>query len=314
MNRLFFLILILGAVSACSPYAYQKEIDGFATSVMALTSATEQMRADLATEPDKLAQRALAVSGARADQDNRLCELTKRSASDPRSPEGLCRIKVGDTWYAPDKGDLETIEKLKVFRPLGAYASALSAVTNAEDSKEFGAAASELAERVGALVAVPAGAPAGKAANAFLDIVAFGVRISFEQSRLRQLRKSVNAVEPHMQKVMEDFGDGLEAIRKNRVAALHRRMGVIAEAFNGATNAATRKEYAAELLALPKSIRALQTTDASALATKMAAAHTALAKALNESRPSLNDVVAELSEFADLAIAFKDAVKGQGGA
>lgn len=309
-NRL--VLAAVAALAACSPYAYQTEIDGFAKSVGALTEGTERMRSDILAEPDEKALWMLSAPGATTDTRNALCELDKRSENDPRSAEGLCRIKVGDAWIDPTKDHPSDADELKKFRPLGAYAKALGAVANAEDSRAFDAAGRELAQRANAFVAAFGVAPVGAAVTAGVNIVSFGARLSLEQSRLGQLRMSVAAVEPHFKEAASLLGDGLEAVRRNRIAALHERMKLVAEAFNRARDPASRRQAAEELLRISAAIRDLQTTDAASLVEKMAAAHSALAKALSEREPQLNRVLEELTAFADLAIAFRNAINAEG--
>src|SRR5262245_11536997 len=194
MRAIVTPILAMWTCCACaSPYLYQKEVGSFSSSVVAtsdgLTQGFDNLDQDQAAAD--LAQVVSARAGVNLDP-----ACGQENSRDP------CRVLVPKTPLNPNLAakfaDVRAPEQ-KVVATLKAYAEGLAAVTNAQDRREYDAAASQLASSVAGLgtalgAAYPPAAASGPALSAAVTLVTSTIGGGLDAARYDTLRSAINAV------------------------------------------------------------------------------------------------------------------------
>lgn len=300
--RLAVAVLLI-SLQGCSPYLFSDEIARFDASTEQLAGSVETMRTSIADGPGK---RGFWTALRRFDA----VELSDGCAV--RLPEP-CQVLIdGEEVDALSKEDVEALEAIKVFGAFRRYAAGLKAVTRAEDRAAFDAANAGLASSVGGLIKVVP-LPAAQAASAMAEaaVRAGGAVVGFalDTERRKALEAAVLRVDPFMDDLKDELAGALDDIAAAQAISLRIRADRAAEALRRSRGAAERRRLVEEVFALTSGIRALDTADAGAVATRLAEAHAALATALQTAEPDLGETLGALRKFADAAAGLRKAIE-----
>lgn len=325
MRAIILLFAATATLCACSsPYVYQKEMGSFRSSVAGVSDAVTQGLDNL--DQDQAAADLAQVVGARAGVDlDPACG--KESTPDP------CRVMVHgkkpDSYLAGLFSDLKPPER-KVVATLKAYADGLAAITNAQDRKDYDAAASQLASSVAGLgtalgAVTPGGAAAGPALSAVVTFATWGIGQSLDEARYDTLRSAINAVGmPSIDlggqsaiKVVADKGitPALSAVRSARITLLSRQLNARQDRINldlVATGAAqvSLDRYdtpLTDLASLVVTLNVVRAVDPGAVGKSLVNAHDDLMKAVNDKSRQFQSLVSSIAEFAEKAAAVENA-------
>jgi len=182
MRGIIALVAATWTLCGCSPYLYQNEVGSFSSSVVAVSNGVTQGLDNL--DQDQAAADLAQVVGARAG-------VNLSPGCGNESPNDLCRLLVPKT--ASDRSAAQKFgpynsQVLNVLTALTAYADGLAAITNAQDRKDYDAAASQLASSVGALGtalggADPRAAAAGPALSAVVTLATWTIGAGLDAAR-----------------------------------------------------------------------------------------------------------------------------------
>lgn len=287
--------------SGCAPYAYKKEIESFSNATKAFSAGVDEVRADLAAQPEKDA-----YWEAYEKADERTMLSPTRCLATNTKPTERCALRVAGETAELTALERQTIKQLATLKRFSNYASALSAVANAEDSDNFTAASAQLATNATAFIGIATGG-AGALVGPVIQTALTLERLSLEQARLQQLRKSVAVVDTKMPAAGKGIANALTDLKKYRIEGVNGRMDAVEKVLRRSTDYTERAVLIREMQAGADEIARLQAQDPAKLVNAMVGAHAALAKALVSPRVELAVVVKEISAFADLAEAFKTA-------
>lgn len=295
--------LCLGLFAAgCSPYAYTKEIESFANSTKAFSAGIDQITADIVAKPS---EKAFWVAYGNPTVPTLLDPQTC-SAPNPK-PTQRCSLRANGENHRLTPTDLQLLASLKNLNAFSKYAAALSAVSNADDRAAFDAAAGRLASSAATFtggLGPSAGAITGPVVEATFAIQG----IALDQARLRQLQRSVASVDAKLPAASKRLATALSDLKAKRVKAAYDQHLSVQLALPVAVTNSERAEIIRELQKGANEISNLQAQDPKKLVDAMVSAHSALAKALKDPRVNLADVAKELSNFAEIANAFKAAL------
>jgi hypothetical protein len=311
----------------CSPYLYEKEVGSFSSSVSDVWSAVTQGLDNL--DQDQSAADLAEVVSARAGVN-----LSTECGSE--NPNQACRLMVipktdPDTSAADKFGPVKP-QLLKVLVALKGYADGLAAVTNAQDRKDYDAAASQLASSVAGLgtalgASAPGGAAAGPALSAVTELVTWTIGEGLDAARYKTLRSAINAVgspsidvEGQKTSAIQIVADiaitpELKAVRSARITLLFRQLNARADRINSDLAAAKTARVSLdrydtplmELASLVVTLNAIKGVDPEAVGSSLVNAHDELQKAVNDKSRQFQNLVSSLADFADKAAAVEKA-------
>lgn len=294
-----FVALMAGG---CSPYAYKKEIESFAKSTNAFSAGVNEISADLIAQPGRRA-----YWEAYSNPDAQVILSPQKCLATNTKPTERCVMRVAGKDVGLSQVDLGVLQSLKSLHAFSKYASALSAVANAEDSANFNAAAGQLTTKTSAFVATISSG-GGALVPPILQAGFALQRLTLEHARLKQLRKSVAEVDKVMPAATRRLSSALFNLKKARTEDLLSQMLLVEVALENEKNAADRALLIRTLQEGAADVARLQSQDPTKMVTAMAKSHGALAKALQSPEPKLEDVAREIAAFADIAEAFKAAL------
>ena len=326
MRGIIALVAATWTLCGCSPYLYQNEVGSFSSSVVAVSNGVTQGLDNL--DQDQAAADLAQVVGARAGVN-----LSPGCGSeDPNEP---CRLMVPgkkpDADLAGKFADVKARDE-KVLAALKAYADGLAAVTNAQDRKDYDAAASQLASSVGALGTAlgagnPRGAAAGPALAAVVTLGTWTIGEGLDVARYDTLRSAINAVgtpsaDLEKQSAIQVVADkaitpALEALKSARITLLSRQLNARQDRINLDLNAADAAPVSSErdrygtsvtdLASLVAMLNTIRAVDPTAVGKSLVEAHNDLQKAVNDKSRQFQSLVSSLAEFADRAAAVEKA-------
>jgi hypothetical protein len=316
MRNKFALLMTLPTLSACSsPYVYEKEIASFGSSVTTVSTAITQGLADI-EQDQSAADLAIVVAGRTGINVSTNCSTPARAANDP------CRLLPYGT--QPVRLVAADFDEQKLRRDLGllkAYAQGLAAVANAQDRKDYDAAAAQLASSVGALASsIPSGptAAAGVVLPAVIKFTTFTIGESLDQARFDTLKSALNAVgtpakgadRSPIQVVADDFvAKALKYITRARIELLFAQLNARKERINTDLARLSPSRISIErydtpvtnLEALTATLNSVRSIDPSAVANSMVKAHNDLRDAVNDPNTQYATLLKSITDFADQA-------------
>jgi hypothetical protein len=325
MKAMVLLSVAIAALCGCStPYLYQKEVGSFSSSVTAVADAVTQGFDTV--DQDQAAADIAQVVGARTGVDlDPTCG--RESSSDP------CRVtplgERPDQNLAGKFADIKPKEK-KVVAALKAYADGLAAVTNAQDRKDYDAAASQLASSVASLgtalgAVTSTGAAAGPALSALVAFGTFTIGSGLDQARYDTLKSAINAVgmpsaDLGGQSAIQIAANkgvtpAISAVRSARITLLFRQLNAQQDRINLDLKAAGAAHVSPERFDRPLSDLALlvatlnleRAVDPGAVGKSLVKAHDDLVKAVNDQSRQFESLVNSIADFAEKAAATEKA-------
>ena len=324
MRAIIALVAATWTLCGCSPYLYQKEVGSFSSSVVAVSNGVTQGLDNL--DQDQAAADLAQVVGARAGVN-----LSPGCVSE--GPNEPCRLMVPgkkpDADLAGKFADVKAWDE-KVLAALKAYADGLAAVTNAQDRKDYDAAASQLASSVGALGTAlgagnPRGAAAGPALAAVVTLGTWTIGEGLDAVRYDTLRSAINAVgtpsaDLEKQSAIQVVADkaitpALEALQSARITLLFRQLQARTDRINSDLSAANAAHVSLDryemplmdLASLVATLNAIKGVDPAAVGKSLVKAHDELQKAVNDKSRQFQSLVSSLADFADKAAAVEKA-------
>jgi hypothetical protein len=327
MRAIIALLAATWTVCGCSPYLYQKEVGSFSSSVIAVSTAVTQGLDNL--DQDQAAADLAEVVSKRAGVNL----STGCSSEGPNEP---CRLMVipktaPDSSAADDFGPFKP-QLLKVLAALNGYAGGLAAVTNAQDRKDYDAAASQLSSSVAGLgtalgAVTPGGAAAGPALSAVTMVATWTIGEGLDAARYDTLRSAINAVgtpsidlEGQKMSPIRVVADNaitpeLAAVRSARITLLFKQMDSRANRINSDLSAANAADVPLDrydtplmdLASLVATLNAIKAVDPEAVGESLVKAHDELQKAVNDKSRQFQSLVSSLADFADKAAAVEKA-------
>jgi hypothetical protein len=325
MRAIIALVAATGTLCACSsPYLYQKEVASFSSSIVAVSNGVTQGLDSL--DQDQAAADLAKVIAERAGV-NLAPVCSKESASEP------CRVMVPEKTpdsYLAGKIAVFKVPERKVFAALKAYADGLAAVTNAQDRKDYDAAASQLASSVAALgtalgAVTPGGAAAGPALSAVVTLATWTIGEGLDAARYDTLRSAINAVgtpsaDLSGQSAIQVVADkaitpALSAVQSARVTLLFRQLNARQDRINrdlsatgGANVSLDRYDTPlTDLASLLATLNVVRAVDPGAVGKSLVNAHDDLKKAVNDKSRQFQSLVSSVADFADKAAAVENA-------
>jgi hypothetical protein len=325
MKRSLALSVAAVALSACaSPYTYQKEITSFSSSATTVSAAVTQGLADI-DQDQGAADLAVVVAGRTGIDFSPNC-----GSANTVSP-GPCRLLA----HGAPAGHLVSAEfpEQRLRQDLGvlkAYGEGLAAITNAQDRKDYDAAASQLSSSIGALASTlaatgPAGAAAATALPALVKFTTWTIGESLDQARFDTLKSALNAVgtpapgareSPIQIFAAEVIAKGLTAIQSARIELLYRELNARADRINtdlarvGPTRFSVERydTPVTELEPLLATLNSVRAVDPAAVAASLVKAHDELVKAVNDPKTQYASLVTSINDFAENADALAKAL------
>jgi hypothetical protein len=314
------LLLLLGA---CSPYSYSKEIAKLSDGVDSLSDSFAASFDGL--QADRVAHAQLEIldghaKGGKIDMAPSCTSSEIDSKADPcllyargTSPPVLARA---------EKMRPRTMAALKALKD---YTNALKAVTNAADRDAYDAAVGQLAGAVSTVASTANGAPPGASAAVSASINVFGwlVGTALDQQRYESLKRAVTDIglplpkdkppypEPSpFRRVANALGDGLDAIRLDRLHLVQREVRLLVNGLNLRQWAddAYRKRLADAQSALAAA-NALRRADPVGTAQELAKAHDKLVKAVEDPQNDYAAFMKAVGDFAEKASAMEAALR-----
>jgi hypothetical protein len=314
-------------LSGCSPYLYQKEIGSFSSSVGAVSNGVTQGL-------NNLDQDQAAADLAQVVNERKGVNLSQGCASE--KPTEPCRLMpVPNKVPAPYPADEFASSKpqlLKVLSALKGYADGLAAVTNAQDRKDYNAAASQLASNVAGLGAAlgavyPPAAAAGPALSAAVTFATWTIGQGLDAARYDTLKSAINAVgtpsilvggasESPIQVVnVKAITPALAAVRSARITLIYQQLQARTDRINldlKSTGAAhiSMERYDAHLMdsaSLVATLNAIKAVDPTTVGNSLVTAHNDLQKAVNNKSTQFQSLVSSIADFANQAAAVEKA-------
>lgn len=309
---------------ACStPYVYQRQIESFSSSVTAVSTAVTQ-------GIDSVGQDQVAADLAQVVGQRKGVNLDPVCGNELTEP---CRIIVPGAKPSVDLQQTLAAAKpdtLKVVSGLKSYADGLAAVANAQDRKDFDAAASQLASSVAGLgtavgAVTPGGAAAGPALSALVTLGTSVVAQGLDQARYETLKSAVNAVgmpskELGNQSAIQVVADkgitpALAAVRSARITLLTRQLNARGDRINDDLKASGPTKVSlerydtplADLASVVVTLNSTRAVDPAAVGKSLVDAHNDLVKAVNDPSKQFQNIVSSIADFAAKAAAVEKA-------
>ncbi|PKD40370.1 hypothetical protein CWO84_10245 [Methylomonas sp. Kb3] len=343
MRAIITLVVVASALSGCSPYLYQKEVESFNSSITAVSNGVTQGLDNI--DQDQAATDLAQVVGARAGVN-----LSKGCGG---NPDELCRLMVPPNntpnISAADKFAPGKPETKKALAALKAYADGLAAVTNAQDRKDYDAAASQLSSSTAALgtalgAVTPGGAAAGPALGAAVTLATWTIGTGLDAARYDTLKSAIDAVgtpsidsEKGKRSTIEVVVDKavtpmLTSVQSARIKLLTDQLNARMDRINidlDARIAIADEKCAkkatcpadisldrydtplADSVSLVASLNALKGVDPAAVGESLVQAHNEMMKAVNDKSRQFQNLVSAMADFADKAAAVEKAFAKQ---
>jgi hypothetical protein len=326
MRAIIALVAATWTLCGCSPYLYQKEVGSFSSSVVAVSNGVTQGLDNL--DQDQVAADLAQVLGARAGVN-----LSPGCGSEgPNEPCGLMVPKK-----VPDASPVDKFphpQLLKVLAALKGYADGLAAVTNAQDRKDYDAAASQLASSVAGLgtalaAADPRAAAAGPALSAVVTLTTWTIGVGLDAARYDTLRSAINAVgtpsidlEGQKASPIQVVADkaitpALTAVKSARITLIFRQLNARQDRINldlkaagAAPVSSERDRYdtsVTDLASLVATLNAIRGVDPAPVGKSLVKAHDDLQQAVNDKSRQFQSLVSSIADFADKAAAVEKA-------
>ncbi len=325
MRATIALVAATWTLCACSsPYLYQKEVGSFSSSIVAVSNGVTLGLDNL--DQDQAAADLAQVVGARAGID--LDPVCAKETTFER-----CRARVhGKTPDSDLAGKLIALKpaEQKVLATLKAYADGLAAVTNAQDRKDYDAAASQLASSVAGLgtalgAVYPPAALSGPVLSAVVTFATWTIGEGLDAARYDTLKSAINAVGTPSQNLQDSSAiqvvadkaitPALVAVQSARVTLLFRQLNARQDRINKDLKAAgggnvQLDRYDTPLTDLASrvaTLNAVRAVDPKALGESLVKAHADLQKAVNDKSKQFPSLVSSIGDFADKAAAVEKA-------
>ncbi|HTW70270.1 MAG TPA: hypothetical protein VME47_10310 [Acetobacteraceae bacterium] len=296
---------MLLAVSACSPYVYSQEINGFSNGVDAVVASYQiGLRA-----MDAIAIRQRDAKFA-ADRTRLIllpgCDQIAATGTPPKLPD--CAIVTFGVSSAPPPNAVQKAlaGAAPAFDALKSYAAALTAVTLANDETALNQATQSLTTAANGLTtAVTKIAPQAVSAKGFMSpaggLLGQGIEFYLDRRRLAVLRNTVQAVDPAVDNLGQVVSTALLDIWKQQLLQLGPTMRDDAELLETpSVTSLGSADYLAKLSALEVEVDAYtqaRAADPTATARAMEAAHHQLAQALMSSNGQDGAILATVQAF-----------------
>lgn len=325
LRAIISLVFVTWTLCGCSPYLYQKEVGSFSSSVVAVSNGVTQGLDNF--DQDQAAADIAQVVGARAG-------VNLSPGCGNERPNDRCRLmvppKVDQDPSAAGKFDPIKPEVLVVLAALKAYTDGLTAVTNAQDRKDYDAAASQLSSSVAelgtALGAVAlGGALAGPALSEVVTLTTWTIGAGLDAARYDTLRSAINAVgtpsaDPGKQSAIQVVIDkaitpALSAVRSARLSLLYVQLNARTDRINSDLSATGATHISLDRYDTPltdsallvATLNAIKGVDSAAVGKSLVKAHDELQKAVNEKSRQFQGLVSSIADFADKASALEKA-------
>jgi hypothetical protein len=324
MRTRLALLIAAAALSACaSPYIYQKEVTSFSSSVTTVAGAVTQGLANI--DQDQEGADLAAIVAGRTGVD-----ISPDCGSSTVVSPGACRLLPhGVQPSSLVRADFPEKKLRQDLGVLNAYAEGLAAVTNAQDRKDYDAAASQLASSVGALASTlgatsPAGAAAATALPVVVKFTAWTIGESLDQARFDTLKSALNAVgnpaSGSSKSPIQIFADevitkSLTAIQSARIELLNRQINARTDRINtdlariGPSRVSVERydTPVTELVPTTATLNSVRAVDPAAVAASLVKAHDELVKVVNDPKTQYASLVDSIIAFAEQADAVRQA-------
>lgn len=289
--------------TACSPYVYEKEIKGFNSGVQNLKSSYSggitQAKLD---EKDVIRWQWINANG-RAGRVSHGC-------SNFNTADIECGLlAVNPDAAVPQVKDAQLIaDTIKLLGELAAYASALSAISNAKDSADLSAAQGKVSKALSG-IAGAANLAAGPIVGVLVDTLNWVGLNALETRRYVALKREVTRAHPAIQEIGQGLERNVAAWPKDlRTVALAEKIRLLEDAV-ARSSGAERRVRVDLLAAATVEYEALRQNDPATAARKMVEAHLAMRDALNDGSRQFEAVAAAIKQFSESARTLKEAFR-----
>lgn len=324
MHIVIPLLIAAAALSGCSsPFVNQKDITSFSSSTTTVADAVTQGLTNIDQDQDS-ADLAAIVAGRTGVDISPVCGSPINVSPGPCKllPHGLPSSR-------PIRADFPEKKLRQDLGILKAYADGLAAVTNAQDRKDYDAAASQLAASVGALASTlgtfsPVGAAAAAALPAVVKFTTWTIGENLEQARFDTLKSALNAVGTPApgttRSPIQIFADevttkALTAIQSARIELLNRQINSRGDRINSdlalfGPSQISIERYDTPMTALASTkttLNTVRTVDPASVSGSMVKAHDELVKAVNDPTTQYPSLLNSITAFADQADAVRQA-------
>lgn len=290
------------ALTACSPYVYEKEIKGFSDGVSALQVAYNSGLKE-AEQDRRNVIRWQWIAG-----EGKVSE-TSDGCGENNSDGIRCQLLgIGQTTPAGLKpGEAEALAKTRaLLGELAAYGGALRSISNAKDSADLRAAQSKVSSSLKAITTA-SNPVAGPVVGALVDALNWIGLKTLETQRFAVLKQSVDDAHPALETVSTSLKAKVASWpRRKRMVQLRKVISLLEGDIPNHTGAERRVRVDA-LVAATEAFEAVRVNDPNTSIDKMLSAHKALRDALMDNSRQLESVQAAISEFVDSAKAVKAA-------
>jgi hypothetical protein len=300
------------AITACSPYNFQKEVTAVSTSVSQLSDGFTTGYTQLAA--DRAAQLDLTLTSTRSKV------VMSSSCLVPVSPtnQNPCTIYqfrgAAPALTTIEQKRAQTMAALSVVQ---GYAQALSAVTNATDRATYDSAVGQLSSAVGTLAkaAGPVAPELSTIAPAGVNLVGWLVGTALDEQRLDSLKAGVTAASTPLPNgavpfdyVVSVLGDGLFALSQQRQAVLIAEENILIDRLGPSLNEAAYTQGLSSAHAVVSVLDGLRQANPTAATAALVKAHQALLAALNDPSRNYPSLVTAVGALADQVGALQSAL------
>lgn len=297
---------ILIAVSACSPYLYTQEINGFSNGVNAVAASYQAGRESIDAAAAQQRNARLAAGRTRLMLLPG-CDRIAPTGTPPRLPE-CAIVTFGASSVPPPNAVQKALAgAAPAFDALKSYVAALLAVTSANDQTTLNQATQSLTAAAGGMAtAVGKLAPQAAPGNAFVgpsgELLGQGIEFYLDQRRLAALRTTVPAADPAVNGLGQVVSAALVDIWQQQLRQLGPAMRRATEQLEvPSVNRLAIADYQAKLSMLEARVAAYtqaRAADPTATAKALVAAHHRLAQALMSNTGQDQAVIGAIRAFA----------------
>ena len=315
LRNLAFTTLVAVLLSACSPYAYNREIASFANSVDTIASTHQTGEQAITTQ---IAQQRLAAHAAARDPLNLLpgCDSVDPTGNPPKLED--CAVVRLDEKHAPPPilAQVHLANDDPLFAALKAYAAALAAVSNATDNATLSQATQGLTSAIGGLAGAVAKVSPTELSTTLVTSaggsLGQGISLYLDSRRYAVLHDIVPAVDPAIVTLGKTVEADLRLIRAHQIAQLQKDLHAAAAPFlPDSVGSLNESDYGAKLSALQAKVAVFnqaRAADPRAIAEGMVNAHHQLAVALQGDSGQIAPVLTAVTSFSAAAGQMKAAV------
>lgn len=304
------LPISLLAMSACSPYLYEKEVNDLSSGIKALAdNASEQQASLRGRATDSANWQAALDPSMRVNLDRRLCRRESLGKTPAASGMRGCQLSFNGDLPKNDRLSNELAERLTVLQSFSKYAFALEAVTNATDSQDLQVATGALETASAGLVSL-LGGPAGALTGEIVSVFSGLAQIALNAERHTALKASVLKVDATLPAASKRIASALADTKSALIVDASEDALALSRSLSRTRDIAARKLLIDELDQRARRVRGLQASDPEKLVSAIVKAHGALAKALVEENRDLDELQSSLVTLKSLTDRFKAAVSG----